>query len=243
VSRQPPGGALPVRRAQKLESLLSDLGSRITRGADLPTERCARATHLPVGRSGIDRLLGGGFPVGALSEISGAASSGRTTLALSLLAATTRRGELVGWVDGADAFDPPSAERSGVDLERVLWVRSPGERDGLAAVERLLRTEGFPLVLLDWTSRPARAGTASWLRLTRLAAASRTTLLLLSDRRLAGPHAALAIEMQPARPRFSGTPSLLEELETRMVLVRNRAAPVDPSQPHPVSLSLRESAA
>jgi hypothetical protein len=169
--------------------------------------------------------------------VSGASSSGRTSLALILLAATTARGELAGWVDGVDAFDPISAERLGVDLDRVLWVRTPSWRETLAATERLVQTEGFPLVLLDWTARPAGPSAASWLRLTRLAAASRTTLLLLSTERLAGAHAALAIEMQPAQARFTGTPALLEELETRMVLVRNRAAPVDPDRSHPIPMT------
>ncbi len=255
MSRQPPGGVLKqVRRThnriesriERLESLLSDFCTRLPPGLT-PANRLTlggrvqeSAGHLPVGCDRIDRLLGGGFPVGALSEISGAASSGRTSLALTLLAATTAKGELAGWVDAADAFDPISAERLGVDLDRVLWVRPPNEREALAASERLLKTEGFPLVLLDWTNRRAGPGTASWLRLTRLAAASRTTLLLLSAERLAGPHAALAIEMQPARACFTGTPSLLETLETRMLLVRSRATSVDPDG---ASIVVNESAA
>jgi len=242
VSRQPPDGALarPVRRAQQLESILSDLGSslgaQIIRGGRVQE----RDGPLPAGSPEIDRLLGGGFPLGALSEISGTASSGRTSLALSLLATTTARGELVGWVDAADAFDPVSAERKGVDLERVLWVRSPSEREALAATERLVRTEGFPLVLLDLPR--SKSSSSGWLRLARLCAASRTALLLLTDRRLAGSHASLALEMQPARARFTGCPALLEELETRMVVLRNRmgnhmgnrTAPVDPNSAHRV---------
>ncbi len=233
VSRVPPGGAVRVRREPKRENergnerkkLLRDLGSQLTLG-DRVRERLAR---LPVGRPTVDHLLGGGFPLGALSEVCGSSSSGRTSLALSLLATTTANGELAGWVDGADAFDPPSAERHGVDLDRVLWVRAPGWREALRATERLIQTEGFPLVLLDWTRSLQAPPTPSWIRLSRLAAATRTALLVLSTSRLAGPHAELALEMQPARARFTGTPALLEELETRIVLVRNRAAPVDPT--------------
>jgi hypothetical protein len=190
-----------------------------------------------VGRPAIDRVLGGGFPRGSLSEICGSASSGRTTLALSLLAATTSKGELAGWIDGADAFDPPSAERLGVDLDRVLWVRASSWREALSATERLVQTEGFPLVFLDGLdglggSQPV----SSWIRLARLATSSHTALLLLSTSRLAGAHAELAVEMQPTRARFTGTPSLLEELETRMVLVRNRAAPIDPDASFEIQL-------
>jgi hypothetical protein len=235
VSRVPPGGAVPIRRPRDIESLLSDLGSQLNLGSQLKRSvaREERA-RLPVGRPPVDRLLGGGFPRGSLSEVCGSASSGRTTLALSLLAATTSKGELAGWVDGADAFDPPSAERLGVDLDRVLWVRAPSWREALGATERLVQTEGFPLVFLDGLggSQPA----SSWIRLARLAASSHTALLLLSTSRLAGAHAELAVEMQPTRAHFTGTPSLLEELETRMVLVRNRAAPVDPDASFEIQL-------
>ena len=130
MSRVPPGGAVRVRRSrcskersEEIESLLADLGSQLKRGGGVRE----RPSRLPVGRPEVDHLLGGGFPLGALSEISG--TSGRTSLALALLANTTRRGELAGWVDTADAFDPPSAERLGVDLNRVLWVRARTELD------------------------------------------------------------------------------------------------------------------
>ena len=214
----------------------------------------------------MDRLLGGGFPLGGLSEVTAAScrasassscrasassscrasassscrasasSSCRTTLALSLLAATTARGELAAWVDGADAFDPASAERLGVDLDRMLWVRARGWPEASRATERLLQTEGFPLVVLDWTASRETPRSVSWIRLSRLATATRKALVLLSTNRLAGPHAELVLEMQPARARFRGTPALLEALEARVVLVRNRAAPVDPSASFPVEL-------
>lgn len=235
-----PSGSPEPRSDQtaQIESLLRDLGPQLVRGESVHE----RALRLPVGRPEIDRLLGGGFPQGALSEVSGASSSGRTSLALSLLAATTARGELAGWVDGADAFDPPSAERLGVDLERVLWVRAPSFREALRASERLIQTEGFPLVVLDWTALrvpSSAAAAATWIRLARLAAAARTALLLLSTHRLAGPHAELALEMQPAGARFTGAPSLLEELETRCLLVRSRSLPVDPSEAPEAPVSAR----
>ena len=71
--------------------------------------------------------------------------------------------------------------------------------------------------------------TAAWLRLTRMAALTRTALLLLSNERLAGSHADIALAMESTQARFTGTPALLEELETRAVLVRHRTAPVNQS--------------
>jgi hypothetical protein len=234
VSRVPPGGAAhalrPTCPSPQIDALLADLGSQLRRGGAV-RESTSRS---PSGVAEIDRLIGGGFRYGALSEISGPASSGRTSLTHALMARATRDGELVGLVDGADAFDPISAEQAGVDLDRILWVRTSAWREALRCSERLIKTEGFPLVLLDWapeTSAPLRkresVPTAAWIRLARLAAGSRTALILLSTSRASGPHAELVLEMQPANARFSGSPSLLEELETRVVLVRHRTAPVD----------------
>ena len=67
-------------------------------------------------------------PAGALSEISGPSSSGRTTLLLRLLARATAAGSCAAVIDPSDGFDPPSAEAQGVVLDRVLWVRAPQDR-------------------------------------------------------------------------------------------------------------------
>lgn len=67
--------------------------------------------------------LTGGLPRGCLTEICGPASSGRTTLLLSAVAAATRRGEFCALVDASDTLDPQSATAAGIELERFLWVR------------------------------------------------------------------------------------------------------------------------
>lgn len=70
----------------------------------------------------VDQLTGG-LPRGALSEICGPASSGRSSLLLAALAARTAAGEACALVDVSDSFDPVSAEAAGVDLRRLLWIR------------------------------------------------------------------------------------------------------------------------
>jgi len=61
--------------------------------------------------------------VGAISEVTGPQSSGRTGLALSFLAQQTQDERVCAWVDAGDAFDPESAAASGVILRQLLWVR------------------------------------------------------------------------------------------------------------------------
>jgi len=218
----PPSGPGSARLAS-VESLLRDLGPRLRR-AESPLEAPRR---WPTGLAELDRLLGGGFPAGRIGEIAGPASSGRTSLLLRLLAATTAGGESVALVDGADAFDPASASGAGVDLARTLWARPPAPAEALRAAEILLRAGGFALVTLDLTARiPRRPPTAHWLRLVRAAAASRTALVVLtSNARLVGTCADLALELHPLRPRFRGTPALLDGAEVEAALVRHRGGP------------------
>jgi recombination protein RecA len=82
----------------------------------------APAATAPTGISEIDALTGG-LPRGALTEIFGPASSGRTSLLLSALAQATHRQEICALVDASDAFHPEFAAAAGVDLTRLLWVR------------------------------------------------------------------------------------------------------------------------
>jgi hypothetical protein len=109
----------------------------------------ARAPRLATGLDAVDRLLGGGFPRGRLSEITGPLSSGRTSLAVALAGAATRAGEVAAWIDPSDALDPASLEAAGVVADRLLWVRPTRTGDALRCAERLLLARGFALVVLD----------------------------------------------------------------------------------------------
>src|SRR5438132_685413 len=77
----------------------------------------------PSGVTELDAVLGGGFPRGSVVELCGPASSGRTSLAFSLLAQATGRQQACAFVDVADSLDPLSLAAAGVDLPRLLWIR------------------------------------------------------------------------------------------------------------------------
>jgi len=68
-------------------------------------------------------MLGGGLPVGTITEVIGSSCSGRTSLALAFIAEITCAGQTTAWIDVADALDPESAAAAGVDLNRQLWIR------------------------------------------------------------------------------------------------------------------------
>ncbi len=102
-------------RARKLDTTLTSAS---------PQPAPPQADRLvPTGVVGLDAALGGGVPRGQISELHGAASSGRTSLAQSLLASATAQGELAVVIDVLDRFDPAAAASRGVILEYLLWVR------------------------------------------------------------------------------------------------------------------------
>jgi recombination protein RecA len=84
----------------------------------------------PSGVAELDAVLGGGFPRGSLVELCGSASSGRTSLAFSLLAQATERQEACAFVDVSDSLDPLSLAAAGVELPRLLWIRCGESGDG-----------------------------------------------------------------------------------------------------------------
>lgn len=154
--------------------------------------------RIATGLDALDSLLGGGLPRGALTEIVGRPSSGRTTLACVLLRAVTAHRALAACVDLPDAFDPVHAEDAGVDLARLLWIRPRTSREALQATEHVIDAEGFGLVLVDLDDgRPPRSVPAStWMRLARAAARTRTAMVVLGREAAAGTFAAIRLKLE-----------------------------------------------
>lgn len=124
-------------RAQIEATLAENIPSALT-----PLPR-ASYTLVSTGIREIDDLLHGGLPIGAISEVVGPECSGRTSLALALIACMTRAGKVCAWVDVSDTMHPESAAAIGVDLTRLLWIRC-----GASASKTPLpvaSTNGFPI--------------------------------------------------------------------------------------------------
>lgn len=169
----------------------------------------AKPETLPTGLEQVDRLTGGGFPRGALTEICGPASSGRTSLALAALAAATGAGECCAYVDTDGVFDPQSAAATGVKLDRVLWVRCGGNPEtALRSTDLVVQAGGFGVVIFDLGNvRPElarRIPTANWFRLRRAVEGTRTALLLIEQQPNAKAAASLILEMRPGGLAWAG---------------------------------------
>jgi hypothetical protein len=111
---------------QSSAALLAHLDAMPKLAASITPASCLDVLPAPeMVSSGIRELdaLTGGLPRGCLTEICGAASSGRTSILLAALARATQHGEVCALVDASDALDPSSAASAGIEMGRLLWVR------------------------------------------------------------------------------------------------------------------------
>ena len=145
---------------------------------------------LPISESMLDPIH-----AGAIVEIVGRVSSGRTSLLFAWLAATTGVGGVVALVDVDATLDVASAARAGVDLRRVLWVRARARRErAWSALSLLARCPGFSLLAFDAGERPPRLSLTAAFQLRQAVRAVHTPLVVVGSRRVMGAAADVAIE-------------------------------------------------
>lgn len=194
--------------------------------------------RMGTGMAEVDGVTGGGWPRGALSEVAGPRSSGRTTLLLMSLGNALAAGEAAALVDVGGGLDPRSA-LGVLHLSRLLWVRCEADQ-ALPAADMVLGAGGFGLLAIDFGDQHARAPTGAWQRLKRTAAEQRTALLVGAPYRPAGALGRVAIRMSPGLPRFTNGPALLLHLQTQAHVERSQT---DTSTPREVCLQWQRKAA
>ena len=174
-------------------------------GVKLEIQERRAPDGIPLGIAGLHPV-----PRGSLTEICGPASSGRTSLAVSLMAEITARDEVCALIDTAGAFDPASAAAAGVRLDRLLWIRCGGDGErALKAVDLVIQAGGFGLVIFDLGDAPLRTARrvslTSWFRLRRAVENTATALVVLAQEPLARTCASLVLEMRRGERIWSGT--------------------------------------
>ncbi|HPW21469.1 MAG TPA: recombinase RecA, partial [Vicinamibacterales bacterium] len=114
------------------------------KGAILPVD------SIPTGAVSLDFALGiGGMPRGRVVEIYGPESSGKTTLALQLIAEAQKLGGMAAFVDAEHALDATYAQKLGVDLDNLLVSQPDNGEQALEIVEVLVRSGGVDVVVVD----------------------------------------------------------------------------------------------
>jgi len=202
-------------RAQ-LESMVASRFPIAFRGRQDPASG-SMATGIPQ----LDRVIGG-IGRGAITEVCGSASSGRSSVLLSLLAEFTGRQEVCALVDVSDTFDPHSAAVAGIDLQRILWVRckSKGVASGetvdrsLKVADLLLQSGGFSLVVMDVVDIPRRIMQGipphCWFRFRQAIENTATALLVLGQESYAKNSASLVLRLQPLRAQWEAPLATLD---------------------------------
>ena len=154
---------------------------------------------LSTGVSEVDALTGG-LPRGAISEIFGPASSGRTSMMFSLLAYATTHDEVCAVVDVNDTFAPTAAAAAGINFDRLLWIRCGGSlENAFKAADLLLHAGGFGLVTLDMAdvagNEARRIISSWWYRFRRTVENKPTSILVMSEDACTRSCAALTLEL------------------------------------------------
>jgi len=153
------------------------------------------------------------LPKGAISEIFGCFSSGKTLILQELLASASARGEFCAVVDSCSAFDPLSASRAGMDLRRLLWVRAGQRADhridrAFKAADMILHAGGFGVVVLDLCDVPLRdlnsIPLSYWYRFRLAVENTPTSLIVTGDQPLVKTCARVQLEVKRERLLWRG---------------------------------------
>lgn len=171
-----------MRAALSKTEIESDIASRFENAFRLQEKKSVLT--LASGVAEVDSLTGG-LPRGAITEVFGPASSGRTSLLFSLLAYATTHDEICALVDTNDVFAPTSAAISGMDLDRLLWIRCGANLEhAFKATDLLLHAGGFGLVILDLGDVPGkdvrRIISSWWYRFRRTVESKPTAIVVMS---------------------------------------------------------------
>lgn len=137
---------------KSLASIMQDIEKKFGQGSVMMLGKTKRVNVdvIPTGSFSLDLALGvGGFPCGRIVEIYGPESSGKTTLALSVVAAAQRQGGQVAYIDAEHAMDPVYAKELGVDIEKLAISQPSDGEEALNIAETFVRSEGIAVVVID----------------------------------------------------------------------------------------------
>ncbi|MDP3462306.1 MAG: recombinase RecA [Bacteroidales bacterium] len=142
-------------RAEKLKALEATLGNlekTYGKGAIMKLGDAAieKLEFISTGSIGLDIALGiGGLPKGRVVEIYGPESSGKTTLALHVIAEAQKKGGIAAFIDAEHAFDRFYAQKLGVDIQNLLVSQPDNGEQALEIADHLIRSAAIDVVVID----------------------------------------------------------------------------------------------
>jgi recombination protein RecA len=145
-------GEVNQDKLKALEVAVSQIERQFGKGAIMRLgQREALAVQvIPTGSLGLDAALGvGGMPRGRVVEIYGPESSGKTTLALHVIAEAQKQGGLAAFIDAEHALDPEYSAKLGVDVDNLLVSQPDNGEQALEIAETLIRSGSVDVVVID----------------------------------------------------------------------------------------------
>jgi len=139
-------------QSKNLEMAMSQIERQFGKGAimKLNDSNVRNVRSIPTGALALDLALGiGGVPRGRIVEIYGPESSGKTTLALHIVAEAQRNGGVAAFVDAEHALDPVYAKALGVDVDELLIAQPDTGEQALEIVDMLIRSGALDVVVID----------------------------------------------------------------------------------------------
>lgn len=139
-------------KAKSLQGVVEEIKERFGEGSIMKLGEAKRVDVdvIPTGSISLDIALGvGGMPRGRVIEIFGPESSGKTTLALHIVAEAQKKGGLVAFIDAEHALDPEYAKKIGVKINDLLISQPDTGEQALEIVESLVRSGAVDVVVID----------------------------------------------------------------------------------------------
>lgn len=140
-------------RERAIEAALSQIEKQFGKGTVMKLgqkEAAIKVPAIPTGSIAFDLGLGiGGFPRGRVVEIFGPEATGKTTLALHVIAEAQKRGGQAAFIDAEHALDPPYAAKVGVDVDNLLISQPDYGEQALEIAEVLVRSGAVDVVVVD----------------------------------------------------------------------------------------------
>jgi hypothetical protein len=197
-----------MRAAVSKVEIESELASRFGSAVKLHEKRPVEV--ISTGIPQLDSFTFGGLPRGALTEVFGVASSGRTSFMLSAMAHATEHQEICALVDTNNSFDPESASLAEINFERLLWIRCANNLEhAFKSTDLLLQGGGFGLVILDLGDVAAndakRIISSWWYRFRRTVENTPTALVVIAQESCVRSCAMLALELTQETWLWSST--------------------------------------
>lgn len=140
------------KKRKSLEEVLAHIEKSYGKGSiiNMSSTEKIKIDVIPTGCLALDRALGiGGLPRGRIVEIYGPESSGKTTLALHIIAEAQKMGGIVAFIDAEHALDPTYAGALGVDLSQMYVAQPDNGEQALAIADELARSGSIDVIVVD----------------------------------------------------------------------------------------------